>query len=851
MKLGVNLLLFGDAPTPAVLRRFADRKTRAATAKYLKGTICAAAALGLTAIHTAKADTLPDTPGNAWAVDGAVNAIAVDGERVYLGGSFTHAGPVLRGGSAGMLLLDAATGQRTWHINGFSNAGLVISDETGGWYVGGGDSTTGWVVHVLSNQIVDPGFAVPLEHIPSALLLYSGKLHIGGGSVAGGATPYYLLAVDPSTGTVDPAWHPVLAATDDRYNYEARFYTMAAGGGQVYIGGFFQSVNGSTRTCLAAVDATTGATTSWNPNLTDRNLTVKNAEVYALAVANSKVYIGGEFKYIGGVLHNFLGAVNATTGAVDPTWNPISNNKVSCVVASGGRVYLIGNFSTMGGTARNRAAAVAATTGALDPWNPNVVGGAPVNYAISGSNVYMIGLLSSVGGATRCGAALVDATNGVANLSWHPDPYPNPRGLAVSGTNVCLVGSFAMLEQEGAVVRSNLVALSVRTGALDPSWNPGASGPVNALAVSGSKVYVGGNFTTVGGLSRSYLAAVDATNGVVDPVWNPGASNQVNALAVSGGKVYFGGAFTKAGGLPRNYLAAVDSTNGVVDPAWNPGASNQVYALAVSGSRVYAGGIFTKVGGVTRRYLAALDATTGVVDPVWDAAITNENQAAGSPGVKALAVSGGKVYAGGYFTKVGGLARNWLAAVDATTGAITSWNPGIRDGLWAPGGPYNYSSGMEVRSLVVLGDKVVAGGSFTNVAGMTYNGLAAVDASTGALDSWKPSNFYVSPNVSSYTYSYAYPNALAVSSNGLWVGHSDGVAQYGPTADILLSISVPTGQPLLNWTEAKRTVYVDFRPSLTSGGWQQTNGPFAVSVCNWLVNPGPVASQGFFRIRQP
>ena len=41
---------------------------------------------------------------------------------------------------------------------------------------------------------------------------------------------------------------------------------------------------------------------------------------------------------------------------------------------------------------------------------------------------------------------------------------------------------------------------------------------------------------------------------------------------------------------------------------WNPGADNLVHALAVSGNTVYAGGYFTSIGGSPRNFLAALAA---------------------------------------------------------------------------------------------------------------------------------------------------------------------------------------------------------------------------------------------------
>ena len=72
----------------------------------------------------------------------------------------------------------------------------------------------------------------------------------------------------------------------------------------------------------------------------------------------------------------------------------------------------------------------------------------------------------------------------------------------------------------------------------------------------------------------------------------------MNALAVSGSTVYAGGTFSSIGGQSRNRIAALDASTGDAT-AWDPNASNAVFALAVSGSTVYAGGDFTTIGGQT------------------------------------------------------------------------------------------------------------------------------------------------------------------------------------------------------------------------------------------------------------
>ena len=160
--------------------------------------------------------------------------------------------------------------------------------------------------------------------------------------------------------------------------------------------------------------------------------------------------------------------------------------------------------------------------------------------------------------------------------------------------------------------------LDASTGSLAASF-PKVNHVIKAVAADGSGGwYIGGDFTTVGGLARNRLAHITAA-GTVD-AWNPGANSTVNALAVSGSTVYVGGGFTRicqtaastcwngSAAQTRSSLAAVD-TDGTLG-SWNPNANNVVNALAVSGSTVYAGGDFTTIGPSLVRYLAAFRPAT-------------------------------------------------------------------------------------------------------------------------------------------------------------------------------------------------------------------------------------------------
>ena len=147
------------------------------------------------------------------------------------------------------------------------------------------------------------------------------------------------------------------------------------------------------------------------------------------------------------------------------------------------------------------------------------------------------------------------------------------------------------------------------------AWNPRPGGYpyINAIAVSGATVYVGGSFDRVGGKKRENVAALDGVSGAAKR-WNPGANNFVFALAVSGSTVYLGGQFDRVGGRVRPNAAAVDAVTGRIRN-WNPSPDSGVYVLVVSGPTVYLGGNFSRVGRLARTNVAAVDGITGQPTP--------------------------------------------------------------------------------------------------------------------------------------------------------------------------------------------------------------------------------------------
>ena len=124
------------------------------------------------------------------------------------------------------------------------------------------------------------------------------------------------------------------------------------------------------------------------------------------------------------------------------------------------------------------------------------------------------------------------------------------------------------------------------------AWTPLANDGLNywvyALAVSGSDLYVGGEFTMTSDSGVTLNRIAKYSSGVWLPLANNGLNGPVRALAVSGSDLYVGGYFTQTGNEAVRNLNNIAKYNG---SAWSALANNGLdtarYALVVSGCLLY------------------------------------------------------------------------------------------------------------------------------------------------------------------------------------------------------------------------------------------------------------------------
>ncbi|MBI5710259.1 MAG: PQQ-binding-like beta-propeller repeat protein [Candidatus Eisenbacteria bacterium] len=662
---------------------------------------------------------IPDT--TLWVTGPGTTVLAVVRleNTLYIGGNFRTVGPSTGAGVPVDLISGAVRAPYSRVAGGVAAA---IPDGAGGWFVGGGFAGVGglprWnLAHIQADGSVD-AWAPDPDGTVFALALRGNVLYVGGrfNKIAGKARAH-LAAFDVLTGGLTD-WAP-----------EANGYVFEifAPSDTIYVGGSFGTIGGESRSCIAALDAMTGHATSWNPGADD--------VVSAFALHGRTLYVSGAFYNIGGRFGRFLAELSLDSDSAS-TWGMNVDQRppnwlfppgVAELEISGDTLYVGGRFTEIGGQQRNGLAAIDLQTRSVTAWAPQVIPLSSVQPAqiddlhIRGTTLYACGLFRSLGGRVISGdgsVGAVDTRTGLAT-AWDPRPNGGVLALGMSDEAIYVGGGYTSIGPEW-VWRHGLAALDLTTGRAT-LWDPNPDEAyVLSLAASGNTVYVGGSFSRVGGQPRANLAAFDVRDGTLTP-WNPAPNGGVVALEASGNTIYAGGQFTGIGGQPRRYLAAVDSATGAATP-WDPDPDDFVEAITAAGNIVYAGGWFAHMRGLPRKTLAAIDPATGETRD-WDAY--------GSGVVDAIAVKEDTIFVGGMFSSLGGRSKRDLVGVDARTGLATDWNPVLGPGI---GGGYS-----DVRALQLQGNTLYIGGDFGSVNGVTRNYLAALDATTGELkDNWDP-----------------------------------------------------------------------------------------------------------------
>ncbi len=624
--------------------------------------------------------------GSTWSsmgdFNGGVEAIAIRGSDIYVGGGFID----IDGNTT--LRKIAKWNGTSWSALGSNFTGVYVTAvydiafKDSSIYVGGSFSITlddfsqttniaRWDGSVWS----EVGGGVNGLRIRDLAIDTGGNVYAGGNFHTAGGSPATNIA----------KWNGVSWSTlGSGLNNDV--YTIAVdASGNVYAGGTFTQAGGVSASRLAVWNGST-----WS----EFGGGIGTSVVYSILIDGTDIYVGGDFQSAGGNAIEEIAKWNGTS------WSSlglgISSSYVSSIAIYGTNLYVGGSFSVAGNVVAYNVA----------KWNGSVwipMGGGPTNtggisgevfaIAVNGTDVYFGGSFIQAGGISTNGIAKWDGNNWSA-LGNGVNGYV--KTIIANGAYIYAGGTFTTA---GGSPASRIARWSIPNeiqplggwDALVDGIYDGVNAEVRAMVLNSNDgyIYVGGFFTEAAGKSANYIAKWDGTSwSAVN--YSDALNWYVYSLAVNNaGDLFVGGDFSQAGGVAANRIAKWDGTSW---SALGTGLGGAVYALATSGNDLYAGGQFYFGGGTSY----------GIAK--WN----GSNWSALSYGVGgdcyAIIASGGYVYAGGNFgyvylnadgsssLSVNNIARwdgtSWANVGNGTIGAVNALTISSSEGVAYVGGAF-------------------------------------------------------------------------------------------------------------------------------------------------------------------
>ena len=571
--------------------------------------------------------------GSSWSALGQgmnanVSVLTLSGNNLYAGGYFTNAGgiaanriakwdgvawsPLGSGVSGGYPSVDAlaVSGSEVYAAGGFTMAGGIPVNHIAKW------NGSSW-----------SALGVGLGDYVWALALAADGLYAGGRfTTASGTNANYIAKWDGTS------WSALDSGMDDEV------YAIMLSGSDLYAAGYFSTAGGVNADGIAR----------WNGSFWSAlGSGFRSAE--ALAISGTNLYAGGQFSTAGGISANNIAKWDGSSWSALATGLKSGlNSEVFALAVSENDVYAAGFFTKAGEINARRIA----------KWNGSSWStlGEGMNFTVfvlaaSRSELYAGGDFTTADGVS---ANRIAKWNGNSWSALGQGMNNRVYALAVSGSDLYAGGAFS---RAGG---SNANNIAKWNGNVWSALGSGMNETVVALAVRGSTLYAGGYFTTAGGIAAQRIAKWDGNNwsALGLGIGSTGVTSSVWALAVSGTDLYAGGQFSTAGGISATNIAKWDGSSwsalGGLGIKW---ADSVVHGLIIFGGDLYVGGAFRWPSGVTGpNHIAKWDGIS------WSALGSGvSGMDLPNSWVRALAMSGNHLYVGGNFTIAGDKVSAYIA----------------------------------------------------------------------------------------------------------------------------------------------------------------------------------------------
>ena len=507
-------------------------------------------------------------------VDRDVFNLAVANHTVFVGGSNLVVGGAKRKGLVG---IDLNTFQATaWNpqVRGFI---FDMEAVNGNLYIGGSFNQVGiFTRNYLAAISLTTGLPTSWNPNPSNsvydLKVDGNRLFVGGSfqSIAGSSRAN-LVSFNLNNHNLQN-WSPQISGPVSAIEVK---------GDTLFLGGSFSSVQSQSRNLIAAIHKSTSQLFSWSPN-------VSGNRVLTLELYDDIIYFGGDFSQVDGLERNFAAAYQTNANQLT-NWNPDANDYVFCINHFNDQIYVGGQFYTIGRRSKRSIAAIDMVSRKLTNWDPQI-NGRVYALALSDSLLYVGGSFYNINGVQNRGLAAI-GLNSDTVFNWNPNIFisfgiPAVNCLKIYDSKLYIGGHYNDIHN---TTRNSLSAVDLRTHTIT-SFNPNVTYGVKALEKRGNELIIGGSFQSIGGLPIKYVGIVNIHSGS-PRIWNRYSSmlsHTVNALALYGNTLYIGGDFT--GNNNYKYLVSLDVSVTTPNPTnWFPKVTGGVNSLIVDDSTLFVG----------------------------------------------------------------------------------------------------------------------------------------------------------------------------------------------------------------------------------------------------------------------
>lgn len=698
--------------------------------------------LALIVLHTAIAQELLPGPGHLglWVPNASVNAMASQGDIVYVAGNFTQ---VTRS-SPNTSLYDIQSGQYLPVAHPNNQVSRSISDGTGGFFVYGlqvshfDQQAHRMIGRILPDGTVSSAFNPNFPGNPSIMhLVTSGNNRVYIYTSEGNPVQHTLHCLDYNGNIL---WSR---------NTNHRVINGVVDNGTLYVVGQFTLFEGQTRNRVAAINAFSGMLLPFQSNV---QINVSNTSGFVqsnlinIGIHNDELFIS----YRGlPSLESRIIALNKNTGAALGWSLPVSVSTDGLPMLVHRGILYQGLSNAPGIIAIDCATKQSINLSLSVPITDNTIRA----IAAAENNIYFSASRLQRGADELGMVAMLNMNTGLVTSLNMSTPAiregliaSSIQSLAAFGTSLFVGGSFPGIETES---RSKIYAFNKITNELLPlSLNLSESDLITKVIATSQRLYLQGyseSFTDVmvldrttgaqlnwprptnqytypileqeAGTDRIYLAEptsdvscqllrFDGNSGEFDASWNPTLGlSSISNLACTNNHIILSGSGATSNNPEVRFL---DANSGLeTSPAiefendswW--GAGNAMNAIEIHENVAYIGGTFTdlNINGVATgtRTFAAIDLTSGNLINLGLTFSSNSY-------ISSLKASGGTLYLGGEMV-INNNGRSGVTALNLETNQLTPWFTQIF---------FNYSSPAP-PSIEHFGDGIYVGSLFSTL----------------------------------------------------------------------------------------------------------------------------------------